>query len=298
MTFADIYGEVQTALKKGKASTKPLVKAMCNMVYLNEVLAADGLYPLFWLRMLYDSYKSVAPATITGVTQASPGVFTTGAHGHSVGNIVTLYDVSGMTELNARTFKINTVPSTTTFTLKDLEGTALDTSSFSAYTSGGSVVHRGVTLSSNIEQIVEAPEWHDEAALEGIDDETLIEESGRLWDSSTTRPERYQHRKRFVSDAEVNEIWWFPGADAAYNLRFWAEEIVAELSSDTDVPRIPTKFHRTIVAGAITRLADANAQVENAVVWPSIYTAGIAAIRAYNQRYYHKNKEKEKPYLL
>jgi len=74
---------------------------------------------------------------ITGATQASLGVLTSVGHGFVVGNWVYISAVGGMTQLNGRYFKVGTVPSVDTFTLKDLAGTPIDTTPFGAYTSGG-----------------------------------------------------------------------------------------------------------------------------------------------------------------
>lgn len=79
---------------------------------------------------------------ITGATQANPGVFTTSAaHGFAVDDEVFVSNVGGMTQLNWNRYKVNTVPSSTTFTLKNATtGVALNTTGFGAYTSGGIVI--------------------------------------------------------------------------------------------------------------------------------------------------------------
>lgn len=74
--------------------------------------------------------------TITAITQASPGVITSNSHGFTNGRRVYLASIGGMTQLNGRIFTIANV-TTNTFTLVDMWGTAVDTSSYSAYTSGG-----------------------------------------------------------------------------------------------------------------------------------------------------------------
>lgn len=75
---------------------------------------------------------------VTGVTQADPGVVTIAAHGFSNGNKVYFESVAGMTQLNGNTYTVADV-TTNTFTLIDLDGEAVDTTAFSAYTSGGAV---------------------------------------------------------------------------------------------------------------------------------------------------------------
>lgn len=86
-----------------------------------------------------DPFKQAA---ITAITKANPGVFTTGAaHGFSVGDEVYIDSVVGMTNFNQGWYTINSVPLTTTFSLKDSTGTAVDTTNFTAYTSGGIVLN-------------------------------------------------------------------------------------------------------------------------------------------------------------
>lgn len=76
---------------------------------------------------------------ITGITQANPGVITTAtAHGLSAGDVVLISDVGGMLDIN-NYYYVNTVPTGTTFTLKDYSFAVVDTSAFGAYTSGGNV---------------------------------------------------------------------------------------------------------------------------------------------------------------
>lgn len=72
--------------------------------------------------------------TITGITQANPGVVTTSAaHGLSNGARVRIESVAGMTEVNDRVFTIAGVTATTF----QLQGE--NTSGYTAYTSGGTV---------------------------------------------------------------------------------------------------------------------------------------------------------------
>ena len=74
--------------------------------------------------------------TITGITQASPGVITSVGHGYATDDEVYIANVGGMTELNGRFFRVVKI-NNDTFSLKDLFGTAINTTSFTAYTSGG-----------------------------------------------------------------------------------------------------------------------------------------------------------------
>lgn len=78
---------------------------------------------------------------ISGATQADPVVLTTAAHGITVGEQVRvrISKVAGMTELNdlSRNPLLATALSSTTVSLQNLDGTDLDGSGFSAYSSGG-----------------------------------------------------------------------------------------------------------------------------------------------------------------
>jgi hypothetical protein len=74
--------------------------------------------------------------TITAITQASPGVITSNSHGLSNGDEIYIAAVVGMTELNGRNYRVAGA-TTNTFTLVDLFGNAINTTGFTAYTSGG-----------------------------------------------------------------------------------------------------------------------------------------------------------------
>jgi len=77
--------------------------------------------------------------TITGATKANPVVITTsGAHGYSNGDEVYIDSAGGMTEINGRNYLVAGVTSTT-FQLTDLFGNNINGTSFTTYTSGGTV---------------------------------------------------------------------------------------------------------------------------------------------------------------
>ena len=80
-----------------------------------------------------------ASKNIVSITQASPGVVTVTSHGYSNGDKVFFDSVGGMVELNdLRTFTVANV-ATHTFTLVDMWGPAVDTTNYTAFTSGGTV---------------------------------------------------------------------------------------------------------------------------------------------------------------
>ena len=73
---------------------------------------------------------------ITAITQANPGVITSNSHGLSDGDEVFVDAIVGMTELNGRNYRVANA-TTNTFTLEDLFGNDIDTTGFTAYSSGG-----------------------------------------------------------------------------------------------------------------------------------------------------------------
>ena len=73
---------------------------------------------------------------ITAATQADPCVVTISSHGYSNGDEVFISGVGGMTELNGRNFKVANVTANT-FELQEMDGTDLDSTGYTAYTSGG-----------------------------------------------------------------------------------------------------------------------------------------------------------------
>ena len=89
------------------------------------------------MRVIKDNGQVLQTAkNVGGITQASPGVVTITGHGYANGDEVFITGVGGMTALNGRNFRVAN-QTTNTFTLTDLYGTAIDTSSLPAWTSGG-----------------------------------------------------------------------------------------------------------------------------------------------------------------
>ena len=74
--------------------------------------------------------------TISGATQANPGVITATSHGYSNGDHVIISSVVGMTELNGKTFKVAN-KTTNTFEIQDVDGNNVNTTGYTAYGSAG-----------------------------------------------------------------------------------------------------------------------------------------------------------------
>lgn len=87
-----------------------------------------------------------ATKNITGITAANPAVVTSNAHGYSNGDEVYIASVAGMTQLNGRWFKVANVAANT-YELKYKDGTNVNSTGFTAYSSGGTSA-RVYTISS------------------------------------------------------------------------------------------------------------------------------------------------------
>lgn len=85
--------------------------------------------------------------TITAITQANPAVVTAAGHGYSNGDEIFITSVVGMIEVNGKRF---TVANATTNTF-ELSG--IDSSAYTAYTSGG-VANRIYEISTNITESI------------------------------------------------------------------------------------------------------------------------------------------------
>jgi hypothetical protein len=77
-----------------------------------------------------------AEKTITGATAASPVVITSAAHGFSDDDVVAIWDVAGMTDLNGKMYIVQNA-AVNTFELTDVNGQEVDGEDFDAWTSGG-----------------------------------------------------------------------------------------------------------------------------------------------------------------
>jgi len=88
-----------------------------------------GSYDGYVFKM--DTEDNDGQTDITGISQANPAVVTVANHRLNTGDVVKIYNVSGMTEINELQSQV-TVVNDTSFQLNEI-----DSSSFTAYTSGG-----------------------------------------------------------------------------------------------------------------------------------------------------------------
>ncbi len=100
-------------------------------------------YVIEWSNLkarFYRNNSAILESTvaITGATAANPVVVTAVAHGYKNGDHVEIAGVVGMTELNGRRYKVANVAANT-MELQTLSGTNINGTSYTAYSSGGTV---------------------------------------------------------------------------------------------------------------------------------------------------------------
>jgi hypothetical protein len=99
---------------------------------------------------IVQSISATESGTISGVTQADPAVVTVTGHNFQEGQQVTISSVAGMTQLNGNVYTVRN-PGTNDFELYGTDGTtSVDSSGFTAYSSGGTAAH-GVVVVSNVQ---------------------------------------------------------------------------------------------------------------------------------------------------
>jgi len=288
-TYAEIYGDVCRAMGDLSQARLDEVKAVVNMVYLNEVCICDELHPLHWLMDLIDDVATKDAATISGFVPAT-GVVTATSHGLVTGDIIQIADIVGSVELNNRNFVVVRV-NDNTFTLKDLGGTAIVTTGYTAYTSGGTAYHRGVTLAKNFRTIHSFNFRNYSIPLTPIGFSELEQNTGWYDPDTESKPSRYLH-KAYADTAgtEYQRLMWFTLPDDNYYARIWGEKIPSRLSAVGDVPVLPARFHDTIVSGSVARLVQyGEVQIENAVIWPGLYKMQLQAIKDENRKWWRTN---------
>jgi hypothetical protein len=89
-----------------------------------------------FLKFNASSTGTASSYSITGITRANPAVVTATAHGFSNGDIVYISGVVGMTQVNGGYYKVANAAANT-FELQSKDGININSSSFTAYASGG-----------------------------------------------------------------------------------------------------------------------------------------------------------------
>jgi hypothetical protein len=153
--------------------------------------------------------------TVTDITQASPAVVTTAtAHGFADDQRVSLTGVGGMTEINGTDYYVKSSPTSTTLELEvDPDGPDLDSTTFTAYTSGGTI--------------------------------NTVGETTYNFESRAGQPTHYYYDR----EEDLFGLWVPPNAINATsnNVRVYYNAKNADLGDDSDVPTIPEPLHQAII---------------------------------------------------
>lgn len=136
---------VQDADKQAPFYSRMAIIPYSSGVNLNASASGFGDYrtlargtPPASRRITGAAWSSGSQITIGGVTKASPGVVTANGHGLKNGDFVWVRDVSGMTQLNNRAYRVAS-SATNTLRLESFSGSSwsvVNTSSYSTFKSG------------------------------------------------------------------------------------------------------------------------------------------------------------------
>jgi len=247
-----------------------------------ELHECDSLMPLAWNKVPYSGFRTVAPADISAITQADPGVITCESQdddvtGHGFDNhetitdIVTIHGIDGMESLNDQQFLLEYIDADT-FSLKSLDSLDNDivTTTYGEYSSGGTVYHAGFVLPAatiltgvsaawTIKQLLPSPRF-DGRSTDPIGEDKLRHESQWLSGGYAQRPSRYRYWKHLTTQNAISHyIFWYPPANDQYNVEFIYEKEVPDISTwtTTAYPLHPNEVHQTLIYGACYHLINA-----------------------------------------
>jgi hypothetical protein len=91
------------------------------------------------------------PKNITGITQAATGVITSNGHSYSTDDQIFIDGIVGMTQLNGKFYLVIYI-NANTYSLRDLDGNTINTTTFTAYSSGGTTERVYEEVSQYVEQ--------------------------------------------------------------------------------------------------------------------------------------------------
>jgi hypothetical protein len=295
LTYSNISDQISKAMGDMNQTRLLEVQAVINMVYCNEVLVCDDLFPLFWLMDMIDGANTKDSAALTGISKANPGVVTSAAHGFSDGDVVQFGVVTGMPEVNYKQIVV-TNKAAGTYEMYDLQDNKIDTSGYAAVGTAGTAYHRGVTLSKSIAKVKSFSWQLYDGLIDPISTDEIAKDAKWMDTGNYTKPTRHHHVQNYTTaGVKTDRILWYPLPDDNYNGRIWAEIDADPMDSASDVPQLPFKFHNTIVSGSIARLVQyGEVQIENAVIWPGLYKMQLDAIKTYNRAWWHQFKKDER----
>lgn len=288
-----------------RISTKELIKKCKNFItsdFSNQIVEylakeatiqadkdlhnCDSLYPMAWDIVPYDEFRCNAPALISEVTTASTGVITAasynsevaghGFHDHSIiRDIVTIDGIDGMERLNKRQFLVEYI-NTTTFSLKSLDGqTAINTSGYEDYNSGGAAYHSGFVLNADTILTNVDSEWTIKSLLQNVTfdgypsqpvSERIIKNDPMWLDiSSAGRPVKTRQWQHMTTSSLVEYyLFWYPVVDQAYNIGLNYQKEVPDIAAWTDdtYPFHPPEAHDAIWHGALAHLVGTSKRIQ------------------------------------
>ncbi len=125
--------DLSIADRRNNLTWTPVANATKYNAYCDDNLS--GVYGF-----VGESTQIEETVTMTAATQANPCVITIGTHQYEIGQQVDISGVVGMTELNGNTYLVNAVTGTTTISLKTVAGVPVDSTGYTAYVSGGTVI--------------------------------------------------------------------------------------------------------------------------------------------------------------
>lgn len=246
----------------------------------------DSLHPMAWDIVPYDEFRCNAPAEISSVTAANPGVVTAtsydseiaghGFHDHSViRDIVTIDGMDGMEQLNNRQFLVEYIDSTT-FSLKSLSGqTDINSTGYNTYGSGGAIYHSGFVLNEDTILADVNNEWAIKSLLQNVTfdgyptqpiSEQIVKNSPLWLDvSSAGRPVKTRQWQHMTTSSLVDYyLFWYPAVDQAYNIGLNYQKEVPDISTwaDSTYPFHPPEAHDAIWHGALAHLVGTSKKIQ------------------------------------
>ncbi len=244
-----------------------------------DIRVCDSLSPLAWDIMPWDGIRTSTYAKISAATQADPGVLTaasvdSGVTGHGFRDnssthqdIVIIDGIAGMEELNKRAFLLEYVDATT-FSLKTLDGLdAVDTSDYTAYSSGGVIYHAGLLLDASLILANVNSKWTFKRVLPGvkfdnfptdpISEATINREPVWLEASNAQRPKRFRYWQLMTAaNTYAHYLMWYPAANSDYSLSFPYQKEVPDIDTfdGSTYPFHPDQVHPALWHGALANL--------------------------------------------
>lgn len=206
-----------------------------------------------YIRFIYNGVQvREADKTITNITQANPAVVTSAVHGYSNGDEVYISSVLGMTQVNGRNFKVAGVTANT-FQLNYMDGSAVNSTAFGAYVSGGTAA-RVYTVASPYS----STDIFDINYLQSGDVLTLVHPSYPVYDLSRTS---------LLS-------WAITATSFAPSIAAPVGVAVSGIAGTVAYWRVTTikqeTFEESLVSSAVGASADATAGTPRTITWTAV----------------------------